>query len=246
MYEYLFTLGIIIGVLKGSISRCLLIMVSLGWGVIRDTLGDQMKRIVFLGSFYLLVAFLRDIAGIMFVEEIHVLSEEKEEAIYDIFTLFTLLAATVDVVVYMWILDALNGTMQYLENMNQTMKLKRYLRLRLFLLLSILFALFWTILGVVDNISNPKILAENQDWVIPAAWAVNYFFLLSSISLLWRPNPTAKEFAYVMELPSIGDDLDFDTNIGPVGIDDDDNQHSYSGGLQNNENGMRVENGVST
>lgn len=223
-------------------------MVSLGWGVIRDTLGDQMKKVVMLGLAYLFTAFCRDVSERVFVEEIHILSVGEETAIYDFFTLFTLVTAAIDVICYMWILDALNGTMQYLENMNQTMKLKQYLRLRLILLLSILFALFWTVLGVVDTMMETAVLAENQAWVIPAAWSVNYFFLLSSIAWLWRPNPRAKEFAYVMELPSLGEDLDFDTNIGPDGIDDDDEaaiHHSYSGGLQNG-NGMKIDNAVST
>lgn len=210
-------------------------MVCLGWGVIRDTLGDQMKKIVILGLFYLIMAFLRDIAGIVFVEEIHVLSDSKEEAIYDLFTFFTLITATIDVVCYMWILDALNGTMQYLENMNQTMKLKRYLRLRLILLLSILFGLFWTVLGIVNTTMDTAILSENQDWVIPGAWSVNYFFILISIALLWRPNPGAKDFAYVMELPAVGGDLGFETSI-ESNFDDD--------GMEGN--GMTIRNGVSS
>lgn len=211
-------------------------MVCLGWGVIRDTLGDQMKKIVALGVFYLSMAFLRDISGIVFVEEMHVLSESKEEAIYDLFTFFTLVTAFIDVVCYMWILDALNGTMQYLENMNQAMKLKRYLRLRLILLLSILFALFWTVMGVVDDLMETAVLAENQNWIIPGAWSMNYLFILASISLLWRPDPRAKEMAYVMELPSIGNDLNFDTNIGT--IDDDD--------FEDNDNEMNINNAVAT
>lgn len=231
---------IIIGVIKGAIARCLLIMVCLGWGVIRDTLGDQMKKILLLGIVYLVTAFLRDVAGIVFVEEIHILTDETEEAIYDIFTLFTLVTATIDVVCYMWILDALNGTMQYLENMNQTMKLKQYLRLRLILLLSILFGLFWTVLGIVNSVMETAVLSENQDWVIPAAWSVNIFFILASIALLWRPNPRAKEFAYVMELPSVGDDLGFESNVD----DNNDIRHSYSGGLQEEENGMNIDNAV--
>lgn len=245
LFYFTYYSGILIGVIKGAIARCLIIMVCLGWGVIRDTLGDQMKKILFLGIVYLVVAFLRDVAGIVFVEEIHVLSDETEEEIYDVFTLFTLITATIDVVCYMWILDALNGTMQYLENMNQTMKLKKYLRLRLILLLSILFGLFWTILGIVNTMMDTAVLAENQDWVIPAAWSVNFFFILTSIALLWRPNPRAKEFAYVMELPSVGEDLGFETNVGTIGLEDNDIRHSYSGGLQEEEeNGMKVNNAV--
>ncbi len=196
-------------------------MVSLGWGVIRDSLGEQMKKIVFLGLFYSSMAFLRDTAEIIFVEEVHVLSAKREEEIYDIFTIFTLITAAIDVVVYMWILDALNGTMQYLENMNQTRKLDRYLKLRLILLMSILFGLFWTVLGLVDAFMETAVLKENQDWIIPGAWATNFFFILLAIAYLWRPDPNAKQLAYAMEISSNDDELGLEaTTTGTLSPDE--------------------------
>jgi len=209
--QHLMYLAITIGVLKGAISRCLLIMVSLGWGVIKDSLGAQMKKIVSLGLFYVAMAFLRDIAGVVFVEELHVLSANEEEEIYDFFTFFSLITSVIDVVCYMWILNGLSGTMQYLDNMNQSRKLQRYLKLRCILIVSILFALFWSVIGVLDEIVDsvsPFFAEKNQEWVIPAAMSMNYLFILVSIATLWRPEPHAKEFASVMELPSIGDEDD--------------------------------------
>lgn len=214
-----------IGVLKDAISRCLLVMVSLGWGVIRDTLGDQLKKIVLLGIVYAVLAFAKDVALIVFVEEFQVISNEKEEELYDVMTILTFLTAAIDVTFYMWILDALNSTMQYLENMNQSMKLKRYLRLRLILLISILFGVCWAVFGIVD-FSDTGILSEGEEWIIPGGWELNYAFVLLSIALLWKPDPRAKEFAYVMELPSVGDDngddLILESNIGTVDDDDED------------------------
>lgn len=222
-----------VGVLKGSISRCLLVMVSLGWGVIRDTLGDSMKKIIMLGVLYGSLAFLRDSAEIWFVEEVQVFSEDEEKKmlyeIYDLFEILTFITAAIDVTFYMWILDSLNSTMQYLENMNQSMKLKRYLRLRLILLFSILFGVAWAIFGIVDVSMDDSILIEGKEWIIRAMWVVNYTFVLVSIALLWKPDPRAKEFAYVMELPSIGDDMVLDTNIGTVDDYDEDGVNvSYS------------------
>ena len=87
--------GITIGVLKGAISRCLLVMVSLGWGVIRDDLGDQMKKIIGLGIVYSVFAFSRDVAEIIFVEELQTLSVAAEEKIYDVFTILTFITAAI-------------------------------------------------------------------------------------------------------------------------------------------------------
>ena len=47
-----------------------------------------------------------------------------------------------------------------------------------------------------------------------------------------------------MELPSVGEDLGFETNIGTIGLDDNnDTNHSYSGGLQD-DNEMNIKNAV--
>lgn len=187
-------------------------MVSLGWGVVRDTLGDQMNKIIFLGSFFFASSTARDIIAIVSYVDMKTLSTENEEELIGIVEILTLVIAIIDVTFYMWILNALNGTMQYLENMSQHNKLRRYLRLRLILLLSILFAVVWGIFGLVDTFLDEGILSQDSEWAIKAAWELNYLLVLVSVAVLWRPNPAAKDYAFVMELPSIGGDVEFTTN----------------------------------
>mmetsp|Transcript_14806 Transcript_14806/g.21732 ORF Transcript_14806/g.21732 Transcript_14806/m.21732 type:complete len:533 (+) Transcript_14806:3-1601(+) len=236
---------ILVGILKGAISRCLLVMVSLGWGVIRDTLGEQMRKIVALGFVYAVLALGRDIAEIVFVEELQVLTLAEEEEIYDVFSILTILTALVDVVFYMWILDGLNSTMQYLENMNQTMKLKRYLRLRLILLISILFAIVWSIFSIVNVSNDGNLLSQGNEWLERGAWEMNYTFVLVTIAFLWKPDPRAKEFAYVMELPTFGDDMVLETNM-PGTVDDDEDGVDVSFSDLQQEGKFNIDNGVST
>lgn len=202
--------GVIIGVLKRGISRCLILVVSMGWGVVRDDLGDQMRKIVALGIVYVGTSAARDIMTLFAVTENETLSINEEEELVDIVTILTFVVAAVDVTFYMWILDALNGTMQYLETMSQHMKLKRYLRLRCILLLSILFAVVWSVFGIVNNYLDEGMFEEEKKWAIQALWEVNYLFVLVAVAILWRPNPNAKDYAFVMELPSIGGDVEFE------------------------------------
>lgn len=230
--DFIMYVWITVGVFKGAISRCLMIMVSLGWGVIRDTLGQQMRNIILLGLAYAVLSFGKELARVIFVEEFQVLSLEKEEEIYDVFTILTFFVAAVDVAFYMWILDGLNSTMQYLENMNQSMKLRRFLRLRLILIFSILFGVAWSVFGIVNVTMETTLLSDGQEWIIGCGWELNYAFVLICIAFLWRPDPRAKEYAYVMELPSVGDDMVLDTHI----VDEDDEVNaSYSGEFYDKE-----------
>jgi hypothetical protein len=150
-------------VLKRGISRCLIVMVSLGWGVVRDDLGGVMKKINFLGGLYIVVSAVRDIMTVLGFMEVQQMSQEEEDELFDIVTILTTVIAFIDVLFYLWIIDALNGTMEYLENMSQTSKLLQFLRLRSLLLFSILFAVIWAVFGIVDSYDT-GIVDQEQAW----------------------------------------------------------------------------------
>mmetsp|Transcript_19741 Transcript_19741/g.42338 ORF Transcript_19741/g.42338 Transcript_19741/m.42338 type:complete len:564 (+) Transcript_19741:170-1861(+) len=222
--------GVIVGVLKRAVSRCLVVMLCLGWGVTCDDLGDKMKRIVTLGVAYAGSSAARDVMTVLAITENEVLSTETETEILDVVAILTFVTAFVDVIFYWWIFDALNGTMQYLEGMSQSRKLQRYLRLRLILLLSILFAVVWTVFGIVDSYNDKRIINEEENgWVLNAVWEFNYLMILVGLSWLWGPEAGAKEYAYVMELSTIGNDLEFDTNVvdSPESDDEDADDGEY-------------------
>ncbi|KAL7542566.1 hypothetical protein ACHAXR_012384 [Thalassiosira sp. AJA248-18] len=226
--------GVIVGVMKRAISRCLVVMLCLGWGVTCDTLGDKMKKVVTLGVIYAGTSAARDVMTVLAITENEVLSTETETEILDVVTILTFVTAFIDVSFYLWIFDALNGTMQYLEDMNQSRKLKRFLRLRLILLLSVLFAIVWTVFGMVDSFNDQRMVNEEENgWVLSAVWEINYLVVLVGLSCLWAPEDGAKEYAYVMELSQLGNDLEFDTNIdGPDS--EDEGVEMGSGGFSDN------------
>ena len=209
--------GLVFGALEGSISRCLLVMVSLGWGVVRDTIGDQMKKIIIVGLLYATLTIADDFAEVYIAHEV-VKEVTDEPTIPMIRVSLSFAVALMELGFYIWILDALNGTMQYLESMNQSMKLKRYLRLRFVLLISILFAMIVIVYTVVNNYVEGSVMGNGEEWATEAAWDLNYMFILIAVSILWRPNPNAKQFAYVIELPSTNgrSDMTFDTHIDSV------------------------------
>jgi len=176
------------------------------------------------------------------VAEFEHITLEKEEEIYNVWEILSFIVAAINVFFYMWILDSLNGTMQYLENMSQSMKLKRFLKLRLILLISILFAIAWSVFSIVNATMDTALLEYGQEWAVESAGEAIYFFILVGIAILWKPDPNAKEFAHVMELNTLGDDMVLDTNIGTVDSDDEED------GVKVNRDppGFKVENAVAT
>jgi len=50
--DFIVWVGVLAGVVKQGVSRCLIVMVSLGWGVVRDTLGSQVRTVIICQSMF--------------------------------------------------------------------------------------------------------------------------------------------------------------------------------------------------
>ena len=224
--DFIIWVGVLTGSFKQGISRCLIVMVSLGWGVVRDSLGSTVRTIIILGATYVGVTAVRDLMIVFAIEDMETLSWNEEEKIFDVVRILTLVNSIINVIFIMWILDALNNTMLYLENMNQTRKLDRFLKFRCLFLFSIMFATMWAVFTLVDTVQDDGIVEEEHAWAIDAATEVNYLFVLVGVAILWRPNPSAREYAYVMELPAMGTDgeneLELTGGDVPSAMDSDD------------------------
>ena len=65
------TLAMIFGVTKRAASRVLVLMVSLGYGVVRPSLGDEMDKILYLGAAYFLLSLVVIIIYIIIIIFVH-------------------------------------------------------------------------------------------------------------------------------------------------------------------------------
>lgn len=220
------------GVLKRGISRCLIVMVALGWGVVRDDLGPVLNRIRFLGGLYITTSLVCDLFAVVAYTEVQKINQEEEVEFVDIVTILRLAILLIDVLFYVWIIDSLNASMEYLESMGQTTKLQQYLRLRCLLFFSILFAAMTTVFGAVNDFGE-GIVDNEEGWVVGAFAEANYLFVLMTVAILWKPSPNAKEYAYVMELATgdhgSGDDdegiIEMKGGAVPSAVDSDDDEY---------------------
>lgn len=227
-------IGVLAGVFKQGISRCLIVMVSLGWGVVRDSLGSTMRTIVFLGTLYIVTSSICEMMIVFAIEDTNTLTTAEEVELMSVAKYMTLVVAFVNVVFIMWILDALNNTMMYLENMKQTRKLERFLKLRCIFLVAIMMAVFWAVFTLVDTVHDEGIVAEEHAWAVEAATEINYLFILVGVALLWKPNPSAREYAFAMELPAMGGDDELEMSGVPSAAysDSDSDAPKASNGYQ--------------
>jgi len=191
-----------LGILKQGSSRCLGVMVAMGWGVVRDTLGTALIKIVFLGLLYSGLTLARDFLAIA-AESVQNVSITEEEELIDLALVLTPIIIFIDVIFYCWIISSLTSTTEYLRNMNQTSKLRRHLRLRCLIITSLVIIGILMVVNIVQVFT--LILSQDQMWMMQAVAHANYLFILSGVAILWRPNSHARDYAMQMEIPAIGE-----------------------------------------
>ena len=91
-----------------------------------------------------------------------------------------------EIIFFVWMLDAINNTMEYLDNTNQSRKLSRYLKLRATVLFSFLACMVCVVFSIVDTYGETGILSEENQWVVGALRETIFLATLVGVVFLWR------------------------------------------------------------
>jgi len=172
------------------------------WGVVRDTLGTTLIKIIFLGLLYSGLTLARDFLEVA-AKAVKTASLTEEEELIDLALVLTPIIIFIDLIFYLWIISSLSSTTEYLRNMNQTSKLRRHMRLRCLIITSLVIVGILIVVNFVQVFWN--FLSQDQMWILQAVGHANYLFILFGVSVLWRPNSHAKDYAMQMEVPALGD-----------------------------------------
>jgi hypothetical protein len=167
---------------RNSTSLFLLLIVSMGYGVVRPSIGTVMRRVQILTGIHFLCGVLYSVGIVL------ILTESGGGWIFlFIFPLaFTLTAFM------MWTLHSLNATIEYLTSRKQTFKGQMFRKLYRILVCAVvaIFAFF-----ILTSIAFSQSATEGFS---PSVWSYRWFLLdgwmgllylivFSSIAWLWRP-----------------------------------------------------------
>ncbi|CAA7265932.1 unnamed protein product [Cyclocybe aegerita] len=174
---------------RNSMSFFMLLVVSLGLSVVRESLGKAMLKCQALAGAHFLF-------GILYAIGIVELELESTSAL--VLLLFIIPLAFTLSGFLLWIMYALNATIAHLRSRKQRYKLKMFERLYYILLFTVLvIAAFF----VVSSMSFSGRLAEDYAaktwrlrwWLLDGWLALLYLVGFVSIALLWRPNEIAQD-----------------------------------------------------
>lgn len=236
--KVLMTVVSVFNAARNSFSFFLLLIVCMGYGVVKPSLGSLMKPARVLAVLHFVFGVVYSVASLSITPE-----TAGPFVLLVIVPLSTTLSAF-----YVWTLNSLKKTMKELEERKQHHKGLMYSRLWWSLAASILaiFGFFFVNSLTVVGHTSLNFVATNwkRRWFVLDGW-LNLVYLanLTTIAYLWRPTANNRRFALSDELAQDDDGAGgFEiSSIGAASDDDDDDGDGGGHGRRNRNSTPDVE-----
>ncbi|XP_051881077.1 transmembrane protein 87A isoform X1 [Pristis pectinata] len=174
----------LISAVKRTLARLLVIIVSLGYGIVKPRLGTVMHRVIGLGALYLVFAAVEGV--------LRITGEKKS----DLELLANIPLALLDSGLCWWIFVSLAQTIKTLKLRKNTVKLSLYRHFTNTLILAIIASvgfMIWTTKKFRLNACQSDWM---ELWVDDAFWRLLFSVILLVIMFLWRPSANNQRYAF--------------------------------------------------
>ncbi|KAE8667141.1 Lung seven transmembrane receptor family protein isoform 2 [Hibiscus syriacus] len=175
------------GTIKRTVSRIIILMVSMGYGVVRPTLGGLTSKVIMLGATFFLASEVLE-----FVENVGAVSDLSGKA-----RLFLVLpVAILDAFFILWIFTSLSATLSKLQARRMMVKLDIYRKFTNALAVAVIVSVGWICYEFYFKSNDVYNEQWQNAWIIPAFWQVLSFSMLCVICVLWAPSQNSTRYAY--------------------------------------------------
>lgn len=185
---------------KRTLARMLVIIVSLGFGIVKPRLGPMLHRVVGTGLLYFTLAAIECYLRVM---------HPKNDPSNQIF-LASIPLAVLDSAICWWIFASLVQTTRTLRLRRNLVKLSLYRHFTN----TLIFAVFSSVIFMLYSIKYHRFSVCLTDWkklwVDEAYWHLLFSVLLLVIMILWRPTNNNQRYAFTPLLDAPEDDEDED------------------------------------
>lgn len=209
--------ALVLQIFRQTLSRTLLVVVSLGYGIVRPKLlPTEWVAVVVVTVLYFVAATVAQVSEIVVGNDVHA---DRPDTVMD----YEIPELIMDVIFLSWIYLALNATIRVLTEFQQGFKLKLYRQLALTMAVFVgLFAVA-TVFNLLDKSGVVK-WPWQWAWAQQVMWEVLNFAVIAAVCIVCCPSDNSRMLAYASQLPT--DDLDDDEGGGVrmrgTGLDDDD------------------------
>ncbi|XP_031262186.1 transmembrane protein 87A [Pistacia vera] len=175
------------GAVKRTVARLIILMVSMGYGVVRPTLGGLTSKVIMLGATFFLASEVLEL-----VENVGAVSDLSGKA-----RLFLVLpVAILDAFFILWIFTSLSATLNKLQARRMMVKLDIYRKFTNALAVTVIVSVGWICYELYFKSKDVYNELWQNAWIVPAFWQVLSFSLLCVICVLWAPSQNSMRYAY--------------------------------------------------
>ncbi|KAF4985693.1 hypothetical protein FDECE_16383 [Fusarium decemcellulare] len=244
--KVLLTIVGILNAARNSFSFFLLLIVCMGYGVVKPTLGRTMIWVRWLAAAHFLFGLVYSVVSLSITPETagkrppcpaSKMVPANPTAGPFILLIVLPLAGTLTAF-YVWTLNSLNFTLKDLRERKQHAKEAMYRKLWWAILISVLviFGFFFFNSFTLASVSDPDFVPFHWKtrWFVLDGWLnIVYFADVAWIAYIWRPTANNRRFAMSDEIAQ-DDDGNFD--LGDIGVpgEDSDDEEAQVGKPQNN------------
>ncbi|GAV67382.1 Lung_7-TM_R domain-containing protein [Cephalotus follicularis] len=190
------SLVVTIGAIRKTLSRLLVLSVSMGYGVVRPTLGGLTSKVLLLGITYFLASELLNIT-----EYVGIINDISGRARL----ILVLPNAFLDAFLILWVFTSLSKTLEQLQVKRSAVKLDIYRKFSNALVLTVIASIAWIGYEVYFKATDPFNERWQSAWIITAFWDILAFAVLCVICYLWAPSQSSQRYAYSEE---VGEEFD--------------------------------------
>ncbi|XP_057367235.1 transmembrane protein 87A-like [Daphnia carinata] len=184
---------------KRSLARILVLIASMGFGIVKPRLGAMLQRIVGVGVVYMVLSA---------VETYLILVQPKNDRSRNIYAASFLLAL-LDAAICFWIFLSLVQTTRTLRLRRNTVKLSLYNHFTNTLIFAVVSSLIFMLWSIYYHRMDTCLKDWKELWLDEAFWKLLFSLLLLVIMILWRPTNNNQRYAFTPLLDS-GDETEED------------------------------------
>lgn len=179
---------------------------SLGYGVVRPSLGEELWKVVQLGGAYLVLSLIYTVVTAL-PSSLKVVKASE----FDLLSMVVFLLAAIDTCFYIWIISSINNLLSSLAARKQATKYLLYRNFRAVLFVSLFFALVWALYGSVVMLSDGHGVDSNWSdrWTVDALYELTYFAVFCAIAYMWAPSKNSQRYSYSAEVGQLEDDDEY-------------------------------------
>uniref|UniRef100_U5EXR0 Putative conserved plasma membrane protein n=1 Tax=Corethrella appendiculata TaxID=1370023 RepID=U5EXR0_9DIPT len=183
---------------KRTLARMLVIIVSLGFGIIKPRLGPMLHRVVGTGALYFVLACIESYLRIM-----HTKNDPSNQIL-----LASIPLAVLDSAICWWIFTSLVQTTRTLRLRRNMVKLSLYRHFTNTLIFAVLASVIFMLYSIKIHRFAECLTDWKELWVDEAFWHVLFSTLLLVIMILWRPTNNNQRYAFTPLLDNPEDEDD--------------------------------------